>query len=271
MKNLVTLLLALSCSVLLWSGQSKDPPFETVSAAGITLNYRVTGDTQNLDCQLISTTTGWVAVGFAPTQQMQGANFIIGYHSGGNTFIRDDFGTSTSTHASDTSLGGQNNIVESSSSETGGVTQLNFKIPLNSGDLYDKVLTVGQSYNIILGRGFNGSDSFTSGHAAIGSAAITIPQPVANQDEVILPPTASVNFRIHPNPFTDWVYLKMEDKSDQQIEFELYNLKGQLLSRMQTVGKTEVSWDQSGLPSGVYYLRASSSVGSVWKKVVKLD
>jgi hypothetical protein len=263
--------------LLLWVGLMSSgtqlvwaQPFQTVSAAGITLNYRVTDEPQNLECQLIATTTGWVAVGFAPTQQMQNANFIIGYHNAGNTFIRDDFGTSTSTHASDTSLGGQNNIVLSSSTESGGITQLNFKIPLNSGDIFDKVLTVGQTYSIILGRGFNGSDSFTSGHAAVGSASITIPQPVSNSDGTTPQPVNALSLRVYPNPFRHSFSYAVEGKTDSPAIMELFNHKGQLISSRQASGSSGQFTVEAYLPAGIYYLKVSTPYGLVRKKLVKL-
>lgn len=251
---------------LVWADAPQDRDFSTVTAVGVTLNYRVIDDGLNLDCQLIAATTGWVAVGFAPTVQMQNANFIIGYHQSGNTFIRDDYGTSTTTHASDTSLGGMNNIIVSSSSEVAGVTQLNFKIPLNSGDPYDRILVIGNTYNIILARGFNGGDSFTSSHAARAGAQITIPQITSVQDEVLPIPDFPINS--FPNPFSSETRITLQFKSDAVLSADIYNIRGQLVKSYPNLqlkqGENQLVWDGrdnrgKALPDGIYFFSAETS------------
>jgi hypothetical protein len=269
MKTLLTVILLASLSFLL-AGGAKDTPYSTVTAAGVTLNYRVTDDMQHLDCQLSATTTGWVAVGFAPTSGMANANFIIGYHSGGNTFIRDDWGTSASSHASDVSLGGTNNIVTSSSTETGGVTQLNFTIPLNSGDSFDRILAIGQTYNIILGRGINGGDSFTASHSSVGSASITLTMPVSNDDSVIPQPGDNISLSLSPNPFSSVLNITAKSRDGNALSLRMYDAKGQEVMKWNTASDNIITWDGSGYPAGVYFIRASGPQGSTLQKVVKL-
>ncbi|MDP8268575.1 MAG: hypothetical protein P9L97_07610 [Candidatus Tenebribacter davisii] len=50
--------------------------------------------------------------------------------------------------------------------------QAEIMIPLNSGDQYDQVLELDQTYPIILARG--DYDDFDSYHSAVGYANITI-------------------------------------------------------------------------------------------------
>jgi hypothetical protein len=103
-------------------------------------------------------TTGWVAVGIAPTSRMKSANIIIGYVKDGKVFISDEIGTSGTTHTTDKT----NNILEYSGSEIDGVTKISFIIPLNSGDRQDKVLLPGKTYSIILAK--SDTDDLTSYH-----------------------------------------------------------------------------------------------------------
>ncbi|MFC1887409.1 DOMON domain-containing protein [Candidatus Cloacimonadota bacterium] len=151
-----------------------DPPdstgFYSTTAAGVTLQYRI--DNENLHCILSANTNGWVAVGFNPTSMMEDANFIIGYTQGNNIFLRDDWGTGTTTHASDTSLGGTDNVTEIGGSESNGVTEIEFSIPLNSGDQYDQVLELEQTYTIILARG--DTDDYSGYHTAADYSTITL-------------------------------------------------------------------------------------------------
>ena len=134
--------------------------YEMVTVEGIELQWRT--DDEYLYVNVSAPTTGWVAVGFDPTYQMADANIIIGYVDGDDVMIRDDFGTSSTSHASDESQGGTDNIMDSYGMDDGAMTMLHFKIPLDSGDMYDKVLVPGNNYNIILAYG--SSDNFTGFH-----------------------------------------------------------------------------------------------------------
>ena len=135
--------------------------YEMVTVEGIELQWRT--DDEYLYVNVSAPTTGWVAVGFDPTNQMADANIIIGYvDDGGDVMIRDDFGTSSTSHASDESLGGTDDTDDHYGMEDAGTTMLHFRIPLDSGDMYDKVLVPGNSYNVILAYG--SADNFTGFH-----------------------------------------------------------------------------------------------------------
>jgi hypothetical protein len=110
-------------------------------------------------------TDGWVAVGFEPTMAMKDADIIIGYVSGGEAFISDDWGDGPTSHKPDIDLGGTSDVTDISGSETDGSTTLSFTIPLDSGDGYDRVLTPGATVKILLAYGRAGADDFTGFHA----------------------------------------------------------------------------------------------------------
>jgi len=84
---------------------------------------------------LSAPTRGWVSVGFAATNVHKNANIIIGFLKGGEVHIQDNFGTGTFTHASDTSLGGADDVANPAGTEADGVTTISFSIPLDSGPL----------------------------------------------------------------------------------------------------------------------------------------
>ena len=140
-----------------------------VTSEGITFEWMT--DDQYLYGRVTAPTTGWVSVGFDPTNQMANANIIIGYvESNGAVNIRDDFGTSSHSHASDESLGGTDNVMMPTGEEVNGSTTIGFKIPLNSGDQYDRVLVPGNTYTIILAYG--SADNYTSFHTNATSVDI---------------------------------------------------------------------------------------------------
>jgi hypothetical protein len=145
---------------------------KTVTSSSVTLSWLVRGDF--LDVKLSAPTTGWVAVGWNPSNRMKDADIQVGFVSGGDVKIRDDFGTSQTRHESDESLGGKSNVINISGSESGGTTQLAFTIPLSSGDRYDTTLSGGQNVKVILAYGAQGADDFDSYHAGRGFVEIKL-------------------------------------------------------------------------------------------------
>ncbi len=113
----------------------------------------------NLDIKIRAKTTGWVAVGFNPSNRMQDANIIIGYVTKDEVVISDDFGFRETGHRKDKN----NNITNQTGSEIAGVTTLEFTIPLNSGDPEDSVIQPDADTKIIFAYGA-GRDNLRSRH-----------------------------------------------------------------------------------------------------------
>lgn len=109
-------------------------------------------------------TSGWVSVGIAPEQGMQGANYIFGYVENGEAKIWDAYGTAPTgpNHPPDEELGGTNDIVTYRGLEENGITRFEVQIPLDSGDDFDKALEPGLSYPIIVAMG--NEDDFDAFH-----------------------------------------------------------------------------------------------------------
>lgn len=122
-------------------------------------------DEGRMEITMEAPTTGWVSVGFEPSAAMKDANIIIGYVENGEVFLRDDWGDGHTSHRPDTELGGTSDVTTVSGHETDGVTSITFRIPLDSGDPYDTVLTEGATTRIILAYGRDGDNSFTGHHA----------------------------------------------------------------------------------------------------------
>jgi hypothetical protein len=144
-----------------------------VETAGVEFHWM--NDGENLYAALAAQTSGWVAVGFDPENQMQGANFIFGYVQDGIPVVQDMFGTKPKgqgSHPPDEQLGGTDDILAYAGSEEGDLTVIEFWIPLDSGDEFDKPLSAGATHTVILARGR--SDDSDSRHAAEGQAEITL-------------------------------------------------------------------------------------------------
>ncbi len=119
-------------------------------------------------------TEGWLAVGLDPVDRMEGANYIFAYVDDAGPTIDDQYGTEPTgrTHLSDVDLGGTNDLINYAAIELDGVTTLEFQIPLDSGDEYDKPLALGETYPIIVATGK--SDDMESTHNFEGEGEIYI-------------------------------------------------------------------------------------------------
>ena len=151
--------------------ETREGPLVYISD-GVTLTLGLESD--SIHITLSAPTTGWVSVGFKPTRAMKDADIYIGYVMDGEVFLRDDFGTGNTSHAPDTSLGGQSSFAGLSGTEVDGVTTISFVIARNSGDRYDAVLTGGETHKVILGYGPDGADDFTTYHRWVKTVNLTL-------------------------------------------------------------------------------------------------
>ena len=120
---------------------------------GMTFSWKVDGE--NLHVKLTGKTTGWVGIGFNPTEGMKDANYILGYVKNGKVEFSDDYGNSAINHKSDEELGGTNDITVVGGEEKGRETTVEFSIPLDSGDQYDSVLDPEGTTVVLLAFGGN--------------------------------------------------------------------------------------------------------------------
>jgi hypothetical protein len=127
----------------------------------ITFAWKVDGD--KLAVKLAAETDGWVGIGFNPSKDMKDANFILGYVKDGETKITDDFGDSEYTHAPDEKVGGTSDVTLVGGTEVGGITTLEFTLPLKSTDKNDGVLNADGDTLVLLAYS-TGRDSFKSKH-----------------------------------------------------------------------------------------------------------
>lgn len=118
-------------------------------------------------------TKGWLSVGLAPENRMQGANYLFASFDGKAAMV-DAYGTAPTgaTHPADTTLGGTDDIVAFAVTETDGMTRFEAQIPLDSGDAYDKPLKPGETYPVIVAMGT--SDAPTASHSYRGTGSITL-------------------------------------------------------------------------------------------------
>ncbi len=127
----------------------------------ISFAWKVAGD--NLAVKLSAKTDGWVGIGFNPSKKMKDADFVLGYVKKGKAKLVDENGDKHTSHKSDKKLGGTTDAVLIGGTEEGGVTTIEFTIPLKSGDKYDASLDMNGDTTVLLAYGA-GRDSFKSKH-----------------------------------------------------------------------------------------------------------
>ncbi|HIH71760.1 MAG: Uncharacterized protein XD43_0723 [Thermococcales archaeon 44_46] len=134
-----------------------------LSLAGGKLTVYWRNDDTYLYMALKGQTTGWVAIGFEPTDKMKDADMVFGWVQDGNTVVIDAYSTGTyGSHPPDEKLGGSSDILEYAGKEENGVTIIEFKRKLNTGDQYDKAFTPGQKISFIFALA--DADDFTTKH-----------------------------------------------------------------------------------------------------------
>ena len=149
-KTLFSLVFVLVCLVGVNTVQSASYDHE-MEAKGVSFSWKVEGDT--LHGKVSAKTKGWVAVGFNPSKKMKDANYIIGYVKDGEAKVADHFGNKATGHSSDEKLGGTSDVTLVGGSEDGGVTTIEFTIPVDSGDEYDSALSVDGDTVVLLAFG----------------------------------------------------------------------------------------------------------------------
>ncbi len=142
---------------------------------GMTLWWR--NDADYLYLALEGETQGWISIGLAPENGMEGADYLFGYVTGEGVQVWDAYGTAPTgnNHPPDEELGGSNDIVTYAGVEENGTTLIEWQIPLDSGDEYDNVLEPGQSYPAILAYGTD--DDFEAYHEKYFRADLALSTP----------------------------------------------------------------------------------------------
>jgi hypothetical protein len=133
----------------------------TIEAKDISFSWTIDGD--KLAGKIAAKTDGWVGVGFNPSDKMKDANFVIGYVKDGETKMIDEYGTTPTGHKNDEELGGKTDVTLVGGTEEGGMTTIEFVMPLQSGDEKDGSLVVDGDTVVLLAYG-SGRDSFKSKH-----------------------------------------------------------------------------------------------------------
>ncbi|MGD9948060.1 MAG: DOMON domain-containing protein [Desulfobulbus sp.] len=140
-----------SCSLLFAGSLYAGTYQHSLVVDKMNFDWSVVGDT--LAVKIAAPTTGWVGIGFNPSDMMKDANIVMGYVKDGEVKISDEFGTGVTSHAPDDQKGGTSNVTVVGGSEVGNTTTLEFTIPLKSGDEKDGVIDPNADTKVIFAYG----------------------------------------------------------------------------------------------------------------------
>ncbi len=127
---------------------------------------------ETIEFTMRAPTTGWISLGFNPTRRMKDADYILAYVENGKIFISDEYGTGTTSHTSDLSLGGKESAKAISFVEEPRRTTITFSLPLNSADQYDTVFREGEKCKVLAAYGT--SKDFSARHRKREATEITL-------------------------------------------------------------------------------------------------
>lgn len=83
-------------------------------------------------------------------------------------------------------------------------------------------------------------------------------------------PSPPLSLSAYPNPFAERLSISLKGHANLPVRVELYNLKGQLITRKIAVSGVELSLETNKLPSGIYLLDATQGGDTIRRKLVKV-
>lgn len=129
-------------------------------------------DKDNIMMAVQGPASGYMALGINPEQIMNKADMILMGVKDGKAYAEDMYSTGMfGPHPPDSSLGGKNDLQMVSGTEKNGVTVVEFKRKLTTGDKYDKPLASGKNKVI---WAISDSDDLTQKHSQRGAGILEL-------------------------------------------------------------------------------------------------
>lgn len=100
--------------------------------------------------EMIAPTDGWVTIGFNDKNGMSGAYLLMGNIIDNKVKLVEHYTHSPGNYSPITDLGATSNVEDIEGIEHSKSTQIKFSLPTHAVNKYQKDLTEGQSYNMII-------------------------------------------------------------------------------------------------------------------------
>ncbi len=149
---------------------------KTILGNGV-MTIHVGVDKEFLRIGIEARTKGWVALGIEPTEFMNEADMIVGWvGSDGKAQVEDQWcGGKFDPHARDDTLGGKDSFLERGGSEKDGVTVIEIKRLLDTGDKYDKPVPATGKFRFIWAMGSSDDPASQHERRGDGKAGVLAP------------------------------------------------------------------------------------------------
>jgi hypothetical protein len=184
-------------------------------------------DGEYLYMALKGNTSGWLAVGFEPSEWMKDADMIVGFVEGGNARVLDEYCTGNyGPHVEDTTLGGTDDILAFGGRQEAGYTVVEFKRKLNTGDRFDKAFSPGQSISSIWAMADSNNPDLKH-NVALGEAILVLEDAGAMNAGVanasVTNPTATAAAALSAREVEGMRFIWEEEKVARDLYRSLYN------------------------------------------------
>jgi hypothetical protein len=97
---------------------------------------------------------------------------------------------------------------------------------------------------------------------------------VPNSDDN-MPAQIQAKLTCYPNPFDTTINLRLDSKQKQLAAISINNTRGQLIRTWQVISPKTLSWDGNDaelrtIPTGIYFVKATTGKESIVKKILKI-
>jgi hypothetical protein len=134
--------------LLMLNACRSQPSPNTVTMANMTLHHQL--ETDSLTLTLTAPTSGWIAVGFNHNESLIGSDLIMCRVQNGRGICSDQHIRGIQDHPEDITSGGHHNIRVLDAWENGIQTQIQLRIPLQSGDPLDFIHKPQTDFQLML-------------------------------------------------------------------------------------------------------------------------
>lgn len=81
---------------------------------------------------------------------------------------------------------------------------------------------------------------------------------------------SATSINVFPNPFNEIFTLQVLTPKQESISFSIYNISGEVVKENSIISNRKIEFNNSDLPSGMYFLKATLSNGEILKlKIIK--
>jgi hypothetical protein len=107
-------------------------------------------------------------------------------------------------------------------------------------------------------------------YLGLGNLLVELYPELANDDDSVIP--VPLAMQCYPNPFSENLTIRLNEKTATPVKISVYNLKGQKVKEWISAGRNDITWDgkdnnENPVSSGVYAISINSTKHILTKRV----